>query len=198
MKAVLLYYLTTLLFRTLRIQINAPSFIWSESIGRANLICFWHGDMLIGWEIARKKLPNIYAVVSPSKDGQILSGMLKKKGFGILSGSSDKDSKKLLQEIIGKLKSGTNIAITPDGPKGPNREAKAGSVVSAVRARSSLLALKVSYSHSKRLASWDNFVIPLPFSKVTVVVSQIHLDKVTDDNREMISDKIRELEESLG
>ena len=194
MKSTALYILSGLLFSTCRIKISGDV----PDKGKSNVIAFWHGKMLVGWRVAKKLTANLRAVVSPSRDGQILTDYLGKIGLDTIRGSSDKSPKELLKEIESYLEAGTSIAITPDGPRGPIHEAKPGAVVAAVRSDAELYGLEITMSKSKELGSWDKFEIPLPFSTIEVKVKRIELENVSIANRQKIDELISELEGGLG
>ena len=72
--------------------------------------------MLLGWWLFRDK--NFSALVSQSKDGEILTNILNSWGYNVMRGSSSKGGKKALEELISvSLKS--SVVMTPDGPRGP-------------------------------------------------------------------------------
>lgn len=177
-------YLVTLIARTWRFKIIGQLPTSSAIVG------FWHGRMLPGWYLFTSYQTT--AVVSASKDGQILSEILKLWGLNLVRGSSSKGGKEVLDSI-------TNsdieeiILMTPDGPRGPRHELKPGLVVTSQRTQKDLYFLKIEISNYKLFEkAWDKFMFPLPFSKITVeVIGPIKVDK--DLNREEISDLIVEL-----
>ena len=141
-----------------------------------SIVVFWHGSMLPVWKLFENK--NANAVVSKSKDGQLLSDLLEKWGFSLIRGSSSQSAKEVLHKII-KKSTESFILITPDGPRGPIFEFKAGAVVAAFRANVPIVFVKVKiFSKKQFLRSWDKFQFPYPFSKCEIVLS----DKIYIDN----------------
>lgn len=159
-----------LLCSTLKVEVKNGSTVSSlEDEGKNYILAFWHGVMLLPWYQHRKK--NMAALVSQSKDGELLSRVLGKWGFSLIRGSSSKGGSEALQSILKALSSGKSIAITPDGPRGPAHQFKPGAAVAAQRAQVPLVLLSVFYENKRRLRSWDSFEVPMPFSRVRLVYS---------------------------
>ena len=128
---------------------------------------FWHSKMLIGWWLFKKE--NYLALVSKSKDGDILTRLLKKWKYFVIRGSSSKGGKDALEQIFGEITDGNSVVITPDGPRGPAREIKNGALIISNRTGYPIIPIKIDCSNKKILKkSWDKFEIPLPFSKCEV------------------------------
>ncbi len=127
-----------------------------------------HGRMwgLIYYTIGRP----ITMLASQSRDGRLVTGVLRKLGYQVESGSSSRGGIKGLLSLIKHLKRGREIAVTVDGPRGPAFKAKPGVVLLASKAHASIIP--ISYSASRSIVfnkSWDKFLLPLPFSKLTII-----------------------------
>jgi lysophospholipid acyltransferase (LPLAT)-like uncharacterized protein len=150
-----------------------------------SIVVFWHGFMLPVWKLFSKKNP--VGVVSQSKDGQILSDLLGKWNFDLIRGSSSKDGKEVLASIVQNA-SKRIVLMTPDGPRGPKNIFKAGAVIASIRSNSPIVFCGVNISCKKIFTkSWDSFVLPLPFSKITISLSEPlqiknDLDRIEIDN----------------
>jgi lysophospholipid acyltransferase (LPLAT)-like uncharacterized protein len=154
------------------------------------IIGFWHSDMLPCWYIFSKLKP--IAVVSKSPDGQILSDLLSKWGFELIRGSSSTDGRIVLENIIARAKDKI-ILMTPDGPRGPSQEMKAGIAVAAQRSGTPIYLLKTHFHNYKEFSkSWDKFKLPLPFSKIDInIIGSININKSL--TKEEINNKLQEL-----
>lgn len=142
------------------------------------VIAFWHGEMLPIWYALRHRQAT--ALVSASKDGSILAALLTAWGFTIVRGSSSRGGAEALQSVVAALEHSV-VLMTPDGPRGPNRHAKAGAAVSAQRSGRPLVAATVRCPHHVRLSSWDRFMIPLPFARIIVRCSEpMHVQADSD------------------
>jgi hypothetical protein len=182
--------LLDLLTKTLKIEIENEKSLQSGNY----VLMFWHGKMLAGWWLGRNK--NFYAVVSQSKDGEILSRLLKRWNFKLIRGSSSKDSKEVMREMVEVLQKGYSLAITPDGPRGPREEMKIGGLIAAVRAQKPIVLCGIVYEKKKIFNSWDKFELPKFFSKVKIRLSEPKLfpTGLTKEEYEKIR---KELEKNL-
>ncbi len=155
--------------------INGEAVEALERDGRNFVVAFWHGKMLFGWYRFRNK--GFTGLTSQSKDGDILASVLGKWGYSVVRGSSSKGGSEALNEIVYSIKSGKSVCITPDGPKGPPMEMKAGAAVAAKKAGVPLILMGISYKRKSRLKSWDRFEIPHPFSFIKIAYSEpVYLD----------------------
>ncbi len=148
--------------RTLRIKVyNAPD-------QNTNFIfIFWHSKMLVGWSLFRKR--KSAALVSQSKDGEILNNILERWKYKVVRGSSSKGGKDALHELIDLVKEGYSAVITPDGPRGPANEIKNGALIVSNETRLPIVPIKIICNSKKVLKkSWDSFEIPYPFTKCEV------------------------------
>ncbi len=172
----LLPHALKLLFSTLKIDVKlAGEQLPSDNQGA--IFAFWHGKMITGWLLSRKLFAqrDISAVVSLSGDGQILSNTLDRLDFRLIRGSSSRGKEVVRRGIGEALCSGGVVAVTPDGPRGPHHRFKYGTLRLAAMHHAPLVFAEIRYENAQRLKSWDNFEIPLPFSRVQV---KLHLVRV--------------------
>lgn len=179
--------------------INILSLTWRYHIigkipTKPAIIVFWHGLMLPVWKFFSKNKP--YAVVSLSKDGQLLSDLLIKWHYSLIRGSSSKEGKKVLEELSEVAKS-NYVLVTPDGPRGPLGKFKVGAIVASHRSTTPIYLVAIKIHLGKTFVkSWDKFRLPLPFSKITISISQAELIP-QNASREEIENKVAELETKL-
>jgi lysophospholipid acyltransferase (LPLAT)-like uncharacterized protein len=133
------------------------------------IVVFWHGSMLVGWYLFRNK--NFAALVSKSKDGNILASILDKWNFKVVRGSSHIGGSEALDLMVGLVQQKCSLAITPDGPTGPIYKMKAGAVVTAKKTGVPLFLIGIGIKNKFVLKSWDRFEIPKPFTKINVIYS---------------------------
>ncbi|MBI2069232.1 MAG: lysophospholipid acyltransferase family protein [Elusimicrobia bacterium] len=148
---------------------------------------FWHGRqaMLLycHWSEA------IAVLISPSKDGELVSRLASCYKIPSVRGSSRKKPAQGLRGLIREVRAGRCIAITPDGPIGPAEEIKEGVVYLAQTLGIPILPLASSFSRKAVLKSWDRFLFPFPFNKIIVAYDEPFWIK-SNDNPE---DKTKEL-----
>jgi lysophospholipid acyltransferase (LPLAT)-like uncharacterized protein len=135
--------------------------------GRRAIFTFWHGRMLPLEYVARNR--NIQVLSSLHRDGEISARLLRALGYGVVRGSSTRGSARGLVRLMARARQGLDLAITPDGPKGPPRKAKTGIFYLAERSGSAIVPIGVSAWPGSKLSSWDAFLLPAPFARVAVV-----------------------------
>ena len=166
------------------------------------VLAFWHCTMLLPWYLHGD--PSFTALISKSKDGDLLAKILKKWKYNVVRGSSSQGGDVALGIMVDFAKNNFSIAITPDGPRGPSNKFKAGAVVTAKRSEIPLVLVGIGFKNKKFLNSWDKFQIPYFFSRAKVVYSNpVFVDKNLsyDETSEIIKDcevKLNELQESAA
>lgn len=108
------------------------------------------------------------ALVSEHRDGEILSRVLDGLDVEAARGSSTRGGEEGLREMVRAGRRGRPLAFTPDGPRGPARRCKPGVVRAAAATGLPVVPLSAAASRSRRLASWDRFLVPAPAAEVFV------------------------------
>ena len=167
----LLYLYLKFVYFTSRLE-----FIWPKNYNKTKFLAekgvifaFWHNRLAIAPGIF-KGHKDIYALVSPHSDGKVISAVVSQFNFGVIEGSTNKDSVIALKTIIKKLSSGSNIVITPDGPRGPIY--KINSSITNISKKYNIKLIPLSCNSSRKFIfkSWDQLIIPLPFSSIRIFV----------------------------
>lgn len=113
----------------------------------------------------RSKFP-MTGLVSASKDGAYLAAFFNLCKISSVRGSYMRRGAGAIRDLARTLKH-SDVAITPDGPRGPVHKAKKGFLVVAKITNVRIVLLRLKPHHSIKIKkTWDNFAIPLPFSKV--------------------------------
>lgn len=107
-------------------------------------------------------------MVSLSRDGDIISGVVERLGNIPVRGSSSKEGRRALAAMITALSEGKCAAITPDGPLGPYMKLKSGVVAMAQKAGVPIIPCHYEADRQWQLPSWDRQLVPKPFSTLTV------------------------------
>jgi lysophospholipid acyltransferase (LPLAT)-like uncharacterized protein len=131
------------------------------------IIAFWHECVLQSLH-ARWRKPTT-AIISRSKDGEIVAGVLHRYGAETARGSSTRGGEVALREVLRDIRAGKNIAVTPDGPKGPRRVVKEGVVYIAQVSGLPVVPFYFTASNKKRLRSWDQQIFPIPLSRAIFI-----------------------------
>lgn len=162
-------WLLKLLGATWRIRVHGwDDYAARHARGEPVVLALWHGQMLSC--TYAHKLP-IAVMVSEHRDGEIIAQILAHFGFAAVRGSSSRGGARALLEAAGIVKGGSDVAITPDGPRGPRHSFAPGALALAFRSGVPLVSLVSHANRSWRLKSWDSFEIPKPFARIDVVYS---------------------------
>ncbi|MDR3401967.1 MAG: lysophospholipid acyltransferase family protein [Chthoniobacter sp.] len=145
---------------------------------------FWHNTLfIIPWfysrYMSRRDCPrHSKALTSASKDGEILAAFLARFDIGAIRGSSSRRGAVAMLEMVRTSEAGYDIAITPDGPRGPKYQLNPGVITLAQKAKIPVLGFAIFYSSYWQLKSWDAFRIPKPFA--TVDITLLPLETIPD------------------
>ncbi len=191
-----LYYAVNVLCKSLKFNYTNKNII--DELERQNknfVLAFWHGSMLLPWYLFKNK--NFVALTSQSKDGDLLARILKRWNYDVVRGSSSKGGEVALGIMVDYAKNKSSIAITPDGPKGPPHQFKAGAVIIAKRSGLPVVLAAVGVKRKRNLKSWDSFEIPKLFSPANVLFSEpMYVDEKL--NHDEISQAIKNCEIKLN
>jgi lysophospholipid acyltransferase (LPLAT)-like uncharacterized protein len=161
-----------LLCTTVRFRMHDPAGFLRQQPPQRFIGIFWHNrQLVIPHMFTRYMHPRrAYALTSPSKDGEIVAAVLKRYGIGAIRGSSSRRGAIALREMVRTSAAGFEIAITPDGPRGPIYHLHPGVITLAQTTSLPVLPIAVHYARAWRLKSWDAFQIPKPFSGVDITL----------------------------
>jgi lysophospholipid acyltransferase (LPLAT)-like uncharacterized protein len=130
------------------------------------VFALWHGHLLpLLWH---HRGEGVLVLISEHRDGEIVARAASSLGFGLIRGSTTRGGGRALISLVRELEAGKEIAITPDGPRGPARKFAPGALVAAQRSDSFILPVVINVDRAWRLRSWDSFTIPKPFARITV------------------------------
>jgi len=141
-----------------------------EGKGEGRLWAFWHGGLLTLAYAFRNQ--GIVVLVSRHSDGEYISQVVCRLGYGVVRGSSSAGGLRALLEMVRVGRAGHSLAVTPDGPRGPRAQLQSGILHIAQRSRLPILPLAVEAVRRTELGSWDRFLIPHPWSRVVIVIGE--------------------------
>jgi len=138
------------------------------------LVAFWHGDLIMQPFTYKHIRPSgtIRTLISDHRDGETITKTVEFLGIGSIRGSSSKGGVKALLNAIKEIKNGIDVAITPDGPRGPRYSVADGIVAIAQKSGAKIVIFNSKPSKYWQFNSWDKFVIPKPFGKIDFFVSE--------------------------
>ena len=130
------------------------------------IFSLWHGHLLPLVWLHRGE--GVRILISEHRDGEIIARIAHALGYQTVRGSTRKGGERALLSLARALQNGEEVAVTPDGPRGPARSSQAGALVAAARASAAILPIVVDVPRAWRMNSWDRFVVPKPFARITV------------------------------
>ena len=147
-----------------------------EAGNSAAIISYWHQmQIFCAWYLLRRARQGfrVSFLTSPSVSGEVPAAIIRRWGAGVLRGSSKRSAGQTLRDMHEILVlQNTSLVITPDGPTGPLHEFKPGTIMLARMTKAPIVLIAYAASHCIRWRSWDRFIVPLPFSRVAIVVDE--------------------------
>ena len=155
---------------------------------------FWHERIFLTTYWWRNR--RIVVLTSRSFDGEYIARFIQRFGYGAARGSSTRGGAGAVVEMVRLMRAGCTTAFTIDGPKGPRRVAKLGSVLLAKKSGQPLMPVTMALARYWTLPSWDRFQIPKPFTRARVYVAP-PIRVASDADDEALARKRDELQRTL-
>jgi lysophospholipid acyltransferase (LPLAT)-like uncharacterized protein len=142
--------------------------------GAPVIAAFWHEHLPLMPALylrARRSTPalRMHVLVSRSRDGRFIGAMMARFGLSVAHGSTSRGGAAGLRELLSVLDAGQGVVITPDGPRGPRRQAALGVAQLAGLSGVPILPCAASATRMRRLGSWDRMMLPLPWGRGVLV-----------------------------
>ena len=177
--AALIHALIRSLAATLRFSFTDQSGLFAAEPKEAVIFAIWHNRLALSLVMYRKYVQRrqpsrrMAAMVSASRDGALLARILELFGVEPVRGSTSRRGPQALRELTTWGEHGYDLAITPDGPRGPCYVVQDG--VMALAQLTGLPIAPVSYhlNWKFRPRSWDRFQVPLPFARCAVTIGEV-------------------------
>ena len=165
-----LYHFIRIYSLSLRLKIENET-CWQRLVdgGTPVLLCTWHQQFFAAirhFKRYAKYRPAL--MISRSRDGAIIAAVARQTGWKAVRGSSSRGGKSALRSMVRHLESSRLAAHILDGPTGPIGVVKAGVIRLAHAAQATIVPFSVSANRAHYFNSWDRFMLPLPFSQVTL------------------------------
>lgn len=178
----IIWLVASLLALTLRWRWVGGSERWRPGPSDQFIVAIWHNrlalSLLLYHRYVTRPFPGrrLAALVSASRDGGMLARILELFRVHPIRGSSSRRGAQALRELVTAAGEGYDLAVTPDGPRGPRYEVQEGVIVAAQLTGLPLLPVSYRLGWKVTLNSWDRFQIPLPFSTVEIELAEpIHI-----------------------
>lgn len=129
----------------------------------------WHQRMF--WFFYDFGSRHVTMMISRSKDGEYANALALRLGFYSVRGSNSFSGREAMSELIELLKQrrGHKAGMMADGPTGPPRLLKMGSI--KIAKETGLPIIPMMYGAKRRIVfkSWDRYFLPLPFTDIVVL-----------------------------
>lgn len=159
------------------------------------IYAFWH-ESILGMAGRYGHHPNVSILISNHADGELIAQVIKRLGMKMVRGSTARSGLPALLSMLAASKSG-HLSITPDGPRGPRRQAQLGTLFLASRTGYPIVPIGVHYGKAWYAPSWDRMGIPWPFSRSAGIAGE-PLVVPPDLSKEELEPYARELERRMN
>jgi len=185
-----------LLAKTLRIDyVGADELLARLARGDQSIIAFWHNRAVM-MPIA-SPVPKLCIMNSQSRDGEIATRALARWGIRSVRGSATRGGAGGFMQLVNAYRAGYDLAVVPDGPRGPRYVVKPGVIHLARATGAPIYPATCVASRMRRLRNWDRLIIPLPFARLLCMVGE-PLQVPRHANDEEIEVLRRSLEDRLN
>lgn len=149
--------------------------------GRPEIYVCWHAQQLTfvhHWRGCGARI-----LVSRHTDGEMIARVAERMGLAPVRGSSTRGAATALRSLMAALEENAEVAVTPDGPRGPRQRSKTGLIQLARKTGAPIIPAAIGLSRYWELPSWDRFRIPKPFARgVCMLGTPLHVPRDADED----------------
>ncbi|MDX1996146.1 MAG: lysophospholipid acyltransferase family protein [Thermoanaerobaculia bacterium] len=168
------------------------------------IYAFWHRHLLLMPYCYRGD--RIHMLSSHHRDAEIIVRAMRTFGISAIRGSSTRGGAVGLKGLLREAAAGSDLAFTPDGPKGPPGVVKLGVIQAAALGDLPIQPIAIGATRRWVLAkTWDQFEVPKPFSRVEFVYGEpltvprrADLETVAQELARRLDQASAEAEERVG
>ncbi len=164
---------------TIRYRLEDRAGYFSGACKEKIIFALWHNRLALCVPLYERYLRvldssrSVVALVSASRDGGLLTHILKLFNIEVARGSSSRRGPQALRELVSWGENGYDLAITPDGPRGPCYTVREGVISTAQLTGLVIVPAAYHLNWKIQLKSWDRFQIPLPFARCAVTTGRV-------------------------
>jgi lysophospholipid acyltransferase (LPLAT)-like uncharacterized protein len=180
--------LARLLAFSLRWHWTDHSFFNDTATEQRAIFAIWHNRLALSLILYHRHVARcgsrrrLAALVSASRDGGLLARVLELFDVVGIRGSSSRRGAPAVRELVSAASEGCDLAVTPDGPRGPRYEPHPGVISLGQITQLPIVPVSFRLGWKWTLRSWDRFQIPIPFSRCEVVFGEpIRVPRQTDE-----------------
>lgn len=190
----LIWLAASSLAATLRWRWCDDSGLFHDAAQERAIFCLWHNRLALSLVLYRRHVQSrwpgrtLAAMVSASRDGGTLARVMELFAVRPVRGSTSRRGPQALRELTTAAEQGCDLAITPDGPRGPCYLVQDGILSLAQLTGLPIVPVSYELGWKWRLRSWDQFQVPLPFARCVVTLGEpLRVPReATDDEREAL------------
>jgi lysophospholipid acyltransferase (LPLAT)-like uncharacterized protein len=177
--AALVYVAIRAVAATIRFRVEDRSGLFVGEPKEKLIFAVWHNRLALVLVAYRRHVTRfapqrrLAGMVSASRDGGFLAQVLRHFDVEPVRGSSSRRGSRALREMIGWAARGYDLAITPDGPRGPCYAVQEGAISAAQHTGLPIVPVSYYLNWKIRLSSWDRFQVPLPFARCDITVAPV-------------------------
>ena len=177
--ATVIYLGMRVMAATIRFRLDDHAGVFDGASQEKVIFAIWHNRLSLSAVLYRRHIlrfareRRLAAMVSASRDGGLFAQILEHFGIVPVRGSSSRRGPQALIEMTTCAERGYDLAITPDGPRGPCYEVQDGVIATAQVTGLPIVPVCYHLNWKLRIKSWDRFQIPLPFARCEVITGRI-------------------------
>lgn len=150
-----------------------------DALPHPHIYALWHNRLACApiWYRRLVRPPQRHVgLISASGDGEVLAVVMAAFDIDAARGSSSRGGTEAIMKLVRALAEGSDVTVTPDGPRGPRYKAQPGVVQVAKMSGRPIIPARIELSWKLELGTWDGFQVPLPFSRCALRVGEpIHV-----------------------
>jgi lysophospholipid acyltransferase (LPLAT)-like uncharacterized protein len=182
--------------KTARIEYRNEADLFSRwKRGEQVILAFWHNRVVMMPVAYRGR--KLCIMNSQHRDGEIATRAVARWGIRSVRGSATRGGAGGFLQLVNAFRAGYDLAVVPDGPRGPRYIVKPGVIHLARATGAPIIPVTYAPSRKRQLHNWDGLIIPLPFSRIVYVVGD-PLDVPRHATDDEIETKRLELESRLN
>jgi lysophospholipid acyltransferase (LPLAT)-like uncharacterized protein len=176
--AAVIYGCIRVVAATIRFKWHDRAGLFQQSTPQPVIYAIWHNRLALSLILFQRYPQRLQpqrrmaAIVSASKDGALLARVLEHFRVQPVRGSTSRRGPQALLELTTWAERGFDLAITPDGPRGPRYVVQEGAVALAQLTGQPVVPVSYYLAWKVRVRSWDGFQVPLPFSRCDVYLGE--------------------------
>lgn len=166
--------------RTTRWTVEGEAHLAPHAAGAPAVAALWHECLPLMpalWLRIRRPGARVHALASRHNDGRLIGEVMRRFGVEVVHGSTaragqNKGGAASVLALLDVLAQGSHVVLTPDGPRGPARQAAPGVAQLAALSGVPVLPCAARTTRARRLPTWDGMLLPLPFGRGILVVGE--------------------------